>query len=154
VTGSADATWNSVPGSKSVTGYAFLLNGAAISWRCKVQPIIAQSSAEAEFCSLRDATCEAVYLRNLLGEAGCVQLQPTVIHQDNQPCIHLAENAITSSRCKHFVLRLDYVRQQLSLRVIVLKYCATGDMPSDVLTKILPAVSHHKFSSILMGAHN
>ena len=71
VVGFADATWGSIPdSSRSVSGYLFMINGAAVSWKCRVQSCVALSTAEAEFFSLCDATREAVYLRNLMQELG------------------------------------------------------------------------------------
>jgi len=152
--GSSDATWNSITTtSHSVTGYSFLLNSAAISWRTRVQMLVTLSSTESEHCALRDATCEALYLRGLLGETGNIQTQPTMIYQDNQSCIKLVQNAISSTRNKHFVMRINFVRQHICLGDVDVSYWQTGDMPSDVLTKILPRVMHNKFVSILHGTH-
>jgi hypothetical protein len=103
-----------VPGSsRSVSGYVFMLNGAAVSWRCRVQSCVALSTAEAEFFSLCEATREAVYLRNLLLEFGLPQTMATVIFEDNQPCIHLVRNPVTASRSKHVAIRFNFVRERL-----------------------------------------
>ena len=150
--GFADATWANVPeSSRSVSGYAFFVNGAAVSWRCKVQNLVALSTAEAEFVSLCDAVREAIYLRNLLQEMGLAQVQATTIYEDNQPCIHLARNPTISGKTKHIAMRFNAVREQLELGVIDVVYCPTEAMVADALTKILPKPQHIKLRAKLLG---
>ena len=54
--GFTDASFGSTESRRSVTGYVFLLNGAAISWKTRVQPTVALSTAESEYM----AACAAV----------------------------------------------------------------------------------------------
>ena len=49
-----------------MTGYIFILSGDALSWFSKKQPVVALSTAEAEYISLSSATQQAVWLRMLL----------------------------------------------------------------------------------------
>ena len=143
----------SVPGtSRSVSGYVFLLNGAAVSWRCKVQSTVALSTAEAEFDAMCSATREAVYMRGLLQEMGKPQVSATLINEDNQPCIALIKNPVTSSRTRHVALRFNFVREKLQAGLIDVVYCPTGDQLADILTKMLPRPQHCKLRSIIMGS--
>ena len=57
---------------RSTSGYLFLLNGAAVSWKTKRQDVVALSSTEAEFVSLSRAGQHAVSLRALLFELGAI----------------------------------------------------------------------------------
>jgi hypothetical protein len=66
--GYADSDYASQADRHSISGYAFFLGGGAISWSSKRQSVIALSSTEAEYISLANATREAVWLRNLLGD--------------------------------------------------------------------------------------
>ena len=50
----------------STTGNTFIFSGDAVSWFSKKQPVVALSTAEAEYVSLSSATQEAVWLRRLL----------------------------------------------------------------------------------------
>ena len=48
--GFVDSDWAGCPDSRrSTSGYALMLNGAAISWKSKRQSVVALSTAEAEF---------------------------------------------------------------------------------------------------------
>jgi len=62
----SDADWASTFDHHSYTSYAYLLGGAAISWRFQKQWTIASSSTEAEYVSLLEAVKEAAYLRSLI----------------------------------------------------------------------------------------
>eukprot|EP00168_Porphyra_purpurea_P018975 TRINITY_DN7328_c0_g1_i1.p1 TRINITY_DN7328_c0_g1~~TRINITY_DN7328_c0_g1_i1.p1 ORF type:complete len:454 (+),score=45.14 TRINITY_DN7328_c0_g1_i1:4329-5690(+) len=53
---------------RSTSGYAFLLNGAAVSWVSKLHPTVAVSTLEAEYIAPATAAREAMWLRLLLGE--------------------------------------------------------------------------------------
>lgn len=152
VHGYADATWANVPeSSRSVSGYAFFLNGAAVSWSCKVQKLVSLSTAEAEFVSLCEGVREALYLRNLLEEMGLQQPGPTIIYEDNQPCIHMARNPTTSGRTKHIAMRFNFVREQVEANIINVVYCPTQDMVADALTKVLPKPQHAHLRAQLLG---
>jgi hypothetical protein len=47
---------------KAISGYAFLLDGGAVSWSSKKQEIIALSMTEAEYVATTQATKEAIWL--------------------------------------------------------------------------------------------
>jgi hypothetical protein len=69
--GFVDANWASdVNDRKSTSGFVFTLAGAAISWSCKKQNVIALSSTEAEYVAAAHAAKEAVWLRRLLTMLG------------------------------------------------------------------------------------
>jgi hypothetical protein len=53
---------------KSTTGVLFFLNRSPISWQSTKQSIVAQSSCEAEYVVAANASCQALWLRRVLGE--------------------------------------------------------------------------------------
>jgi len=53
---------------RSRTGYVFMLNGAAVSWKSQRQQTVALSTAEAEYMALTAATQKALFLKQLLNE--------------------------------------------------------------------------------------
>jgi hypothetical protein len=68
LTGFSDASYAQLEGRRSTSGYTFIWNGAAITWRSKKQPIVATSSMEAEYIALSSAVKEALWIRKLLAE--------------------------------------------------------------------------------------
>ena len=77
---------------RSTTGYVFYLGVGAISWNSKRQPTVALSTMQAEYMAANQATKEAIWLRQLMADVGCVQHKATTIMCDNQGSIALAKN--------------------------------------------------------------
>ncbi|GJP38448.1 hypothetical protein CLOM_g22883 [Closterium sp. NIES-68] len=86
---------------KSHSGYVFCLNGAAISWQSKRQPVVALSTTESEYISLCQCIQEGVWLRRLFGEFGHAHTGGVPVFVDNQSAIALAQNACLHGRTKH-----------------------------------------------------
>lgn len=57
--------------------------------------------AEAEYITLAAATQEATWMRQLLEDLHSGQIEPTVIYEDNQPAICIAQNPQYHNRTKH-----------------------------------------------------
>ena len=147
-----DATYASdARTAKSVSGFVVLLNHAAVAWKTKRQRTVALSTAEAEYVALSEAAREILFLRGLLKDLGYPQ-STTVVHEDNQPAIHLALNPETSSRTKHLNVALHHVRELVQNSTIALQYCATEDMLADSFTKCsLPRARFELHRAILFG---
>jgi hypothetical protein len=133
---------------KSISGYLFQMNGAAISWRSKKQPIVSLSSMEAEYIAITAAIKEAQWLAKLEEELMMKQ-KKMVIFEDNQSTIKTAKNEIHTERSKHIDVRYHFVREQVQNGAIEIKYCPTGEMTADLMTKALGAIKHAKFSESL-----
>jgi len=88
--------------------------------------------------AVTQATKEAIWIRSLLKDLGDEQLEPTTIYEDNQSCIALAKNPVHHARSKHIDIQYHFVREQIILGAVVLKYLETKEMTADVLTKPLP----------------
>ena len=79
-----DSTWASDrKHRRSVGGIVMMLAGAAIYYRTRLQPTVAQSSTEAEFTNMADAGQAALYLKWILEELVIIMTEPTPIHADN-----------------------------------------------------------------------
>ncbi len=93
-----------------------------------------------------------IHLRQLLAEIGLPQGEPTVIHEDNNPCIHMANNPSTSARTKHIDLKYHIVRERVSNGDVKLVYVPTQDQVADVLTKSVSGPTLQRLRPWLMGA--
>ena len=139
LTGYADADWaGDLDDRKSTSGYVFMLGGGPISWKSRKQQSVALSSTEAEYLAMSDATTEAIWLRGLLDELGQTQLEPTVIHEDNQGSIALSKNPEKHSRMKHIDIRYHFIREKVTSKEIIPSYINTKEQLADILTKPIP----------------
>ena len=133
----------------SVTGYAFILSGAAISWASRKQPTVAHSSTEAEYMAASDAAKEAVWWRLFLSCLGYPMDDATSILSDNQGSISLSKNPEGHRRVKHIGVRHHYIREQVAKGTLTLDYVSTSQMAADVLTKAVSATQHRNTIKIL-----
>jgi hypothetical protein len=137
--GYTDADGASQPHRHAILGYAFFIDGGAISWRSRKQEIVTLSTAEAEYVAATHAAKEAVWLRRLKGELLSPLVNPTMIYCDNQAALKLATDDNYRARTKHIDICYHYIRQVISAGEIAITYCPTDDMTADILTKALPA---------------
>ena len=65
--GYTDSDWaGSVDDRKSTSGYVFHMGSEVISWNSKKQPIVALSTAEAEYVAATAAACQSIWMRRML----------------------------------------------------------------------------------------
>ena len=136
---------------RSVSAYVFQLAGAAISWKCRMQPTVALSSCEAEYMALAMAAQETIWLRTLLSELGFEQLFPTVIAEDNRGAIAIANNTLVHDRSKHIDIKHHFIRDTVERRQVVLQPVSTKLMVADILTKPLFKAQFQKLRGWLLG---
>jgi hypothetical protein len=147
--GFADASHAQESERKSRSGHVMIMAGAAISWYCKKQPVIAISSTEAEYYSLSEAIKEVLWIRQVFDEVGLPINSATAVHQDNMSTIAIAMNPIQHSRVKHMDVRTHFIRDHLDKEDLKLIWCPTEDMIADIFTKALPQGDHRKFTQLL-----
>lgn len=143
--GYCDADWGGdLETRRSTTGYVFFIGKGAISWNSKRQPTVALSTTEAEYMATTQAAKEAIWLRQLMTDIGCVQEKTMTIMSDNQGSIALAKNPKHHSRTKHIDVQHHFIREKVDMEEIELRYCPTEDMVADVLTKALAKDRHER----------
>ena len=83
------------------------------------------------------ATCEAIWMRKILVGIFGHQMDPTVIHFDNQSCIKLSVNPVFHDRSKHIYIRYHHLRYFVQRHIMLLRYISMQDQDADILTKAL-----------------
>ena len=102
IIGYTDSDWaKSIDDMKSTLGYAFSLGSKIFSWASKKQATVAQSTPEAEYVVVAEATSQAIWLRKIFKDMGEKQSEPTTINCDNKSAITMTKNPIHHSRTKH-----------------------------------------------------
>ena len=143
---------------KSVTGFCMRLGQQAVfDWSASVQKIVTKSSTEAELVAMSDKVDTIVVARLLLKELRLLRSRPTMVQytdhersqftdrlapvgifQDNQSAITIIQDVVYSGRTKHLDIRLKYLREQVRIGAVVLRYVRTALQLADVFTKGLP----------------
>ena len=136
IEGYCDADWaGDVKDRKSMSGYVFLLGGAAVSWKSCKQNCVALSTAESEYIALCAASQEAVWLQQLMGDLLSKTVHKTIIFEDNQSAICLTKNQQTHGRSKHIDIKFHFIRELVESGKVELVYCASKDNVADMFTK-------------------
>ena len=147
--GFSDADGTSQEHQHAITGFAFLIDGGAVSWSSKKQELVTLSTTEAEYVASSHASREALWLRRLIGEVFRPLQQPTPLYCDNQSAIALAQNDNYHARTKHIDIRYHFIRYVIEEGHIKLIYCPTDEMTADTLTKALHSIKAKHFASAL-----
>jgi Reverse transcriptase (RNA-dependent DNA polymerase) len=134
---------------KSTSGYIFKLANGPISYSSKLQSITAQSSTEAEYIAICNATKEAIYLKGLLEEIGYLKQENIPIFSDNNGAILLSKNPIFHNRTKHINIRYHLIRQKIADNTINIHYINTKNQPADGLTKPLVNSAFQNFLELI-----
>ena len=108
-----------------------------ISWSSRKQGSVSQSTAEAEYIVASVAGREAVWLKKLLSDLFSAELEPTIIHCDNQSCINLSKNPVFHDRSKHIEMRYHYVRDMVQKNILSIQYVLTTKQTAYIFTKPL-----------------
>jgi len=123
---------------KSITGYiCFLNHHSPVSWKTRVQPIVATSSTESEYLALTEAVKEAIWLEMFFNELNILPVSKPIIFEDNKSTILIAENPVLHQKTKHIDIRYHFIRQHVKDKTLTLQYCPTNKMIADMLTKAL-----------------
>lgn len=147
--GYTDADGASQEHRHAISGYAFILDGGAVSWASKKQELVTLSMTEAEYVAATHAAKEAIWLRRFLQETFRPLIFPTMLHCDNQSAIALAKDGAYHARTKHIDIRYHFIRFAIDEGAISLVYCPTGNMVADTLTKPLPSLKVKHFAAAL-----
>jgi hypothetical protein len=102
LSGYTDSDWaGSVSDRKITSRCCFSLGSTMISWQSRKQSSIALSTVEEEYIVACSASCEAIWIHNLLAGLFDLEMEATTILCDNQSCIKMIENLVFHDKLKH-----------------------------------------------------
>ena len=150
-----DAEWaDNVEYRRSTSEYIFFVGEGVVSWNSKQQQMVAQSIMEDKYMAMNQCTKEAIWLKNLMKDVGCVQKEATTIMCDNQGSMALAKNPTNHDRSKHINVQYHFIREKIDNTVVKLEYCPMQYMVADIVTKALGKDRHELLSEIMGLEYN
>ncbi|GJZ18638.1 putative ribonuclease H-like domain-containing protein [Tanacetum coccineum] len=119
---------------KSTTGGCQFLGCRLISWQCKKQTIVANSTTEAEYIAASNCCGQVLWLQNQLLNYG-YNFMKTKIHVDNESAICVVKNHVYHSKTKHIEIRHHFIRDSYEKKLIEMVKIHTDYNVADLLTK-------------------
>lgn len=128
LTAYSDSDWSACPLTRrSLCAYVVLLGDSLASWKTRKQRTVSRSSAEAEYRSMADATCELKWLKHLLFHFGFPHTKPMRLFCDSQSALHIAR-----TRCSMSVRNMS----RIIATMFVMRFKRDLSLPSTLLQRI------------------
>jgi hypothetical protein len=135
----------SVVEGKNTSGCCFSLGSGMISWLRRKQKLVALSTTEAKYIATNVVSREAVWLQKLIAGLFDLELEPALIHCNNQSCINISENIVFHDILKYIKIKYHYIRDMAQRGAVVLWYINTDEHIVNILTKPLSRVKYEYF---------
>ncbi|XP_071694320.1 secreted RxLR effector protein 161-like [Rutidosis leptorrhynchoides] len=141
--------------SRSQSGYVFILNGGAITWKSSKQKVVAQSTTEAEYIAASEAAQEAAWMKKFIADLGVMPSieDPIEIFCDNNGAIAQAKEPRLHHSTKHILRRFHYIRHIVGNGDVCISKVHTDQNLADPFTKAL-AQSKHEGHARCIGLRN
>jgi hypothetical protein len=130
---------------RATTGSVFLVNGGAVHWKSATQDYASRSTTDAEYRACCDATCDALWLQELLRDFNMV-CRPFLIKNDSQGALCAICNNNVTQRTKHIARQVGFVRDYHKKALVKFEHIMGSDNVADVLTKALGGTKHRRFT--------
>ena len=96
----------------SQSGYVFILNGGAVSWKSSKQETVVDSTIEAEYLATSEASKEGVWVRDFISLLGVIpySANPLDLYCDNSGAIAQDKELRQHQKSKHIERRYNLIR--------------------------------------------
>ncbi|GJZ81599.1 putative ribonuclease H-like domain-containing protein [Tanacetum coccineum] len=105
-----------------------------ISWQCKKQTVVANSTTEAEYVAAASCCGQVLWIQNQLLDYR-YNFMNTIINIDNNSTICIIENPVQHSKTKHIEIRHHFIRDCNAKKLIQMVKIHTDYNVADLLTK-------------------
>ncbi|GJZ23740.1 putative ribonuclease H-like domain-containing protein [Tanacetum coccineum] len=119
---------------KSTIGGCQFLGCRLISWQCKKQTVVANSTTEAEYIAASNCCGQVLWIQNQLLDYG-YNFMHTKIYIDNESTICIVKNPVFHSKTKHIEIRHHFIRDSNEKKLIQMIKIHTDQNVADLLTK-------------------
>nr|GEW15228.1 putative ribonuclease H-like domain-containing protein [Tanacetum cinerariifolium] len=116
--------------------YRFMIGSLMrlISWQCKKQTIVANSTTEAEYVVVANCCGQVLWIQKQLLDYG-FNFMNIKIYIDNESTICRVKNPVFHSKTKHIEIRHHFIRDAFEKKLIQVLKIHTDDNVADLLTK-------------------
>ncbi|GJV01000.1 ribonuclease H-like domain-containing protein [Tanacetum coccineum] len=134
---------------KSVSGFCDIFGMTLVSWKSKKQATVSRSSTEAEYMCMASATCEIIWISNLLQSLKVTSLYPINLFSDSSSAIQIAANPVFHEKTKHFEIDVHIVMETILAGIMRNVKVHTLDQIAYIFTKALGSMQHNKLCTLL-----
>ncbi|GJS73822.1 putative ribonuclease H-like domain-containing protein [Tanacetum coccineum] len=121
---------------KSTIGGCQFLRSRLISWQCKKQTIVSNSTTEAEYVAVANCYGQVLWIQNQMLDYG-YNFMNTKIFIDNESTICIVKNPVFHSKTKYIDIRHHFIRDSYEKILIQVIKIHTDHNVADLLTKAL-----------------
>ncbi|RDX73889.1 Copia protein, partial [Mucuna pruriens] len=93
--------------------------------------------AEAEYRVVASATCELIWVKQLIQELKFTDVQPMKLYCDNEAALHIASNSVFHERTKHIEIDCHFIREKLLAKEINTEFVNSSNQLAGIFTKSL-----------------
>ena len=136
---------------KSVSGVIIKLAGGAVLYKTQYQSTVAGSSTEAEFTAATEAAKYILHIRTILQEIGLRQEEATILFEDNQGALMMANAQRPTKRTRHMDIKHFIIQDWVAEDLLCLHRIPTADNFSDAMTKALGGTLFYRHMNYIMG---
>ncbi|GJW98156.1 putative ribonuclease H-like domain-containing protein [Tanacetum coccineum] len=119
---------------KSTIGGCQFLGSRLISWQCKKQTVVANSTTKAEYVAAASCCGQVLWIQNQMLDYG-YNFMNTKIFIDNESTICIVKNPVFHSKTKHIEIRHHFIRDSNEKKLIQMIKIHTDQNVADLLTK-------------------
>nr|GEV61687.1 hypothetical protein [Tanacetum cinerariifolium] len=127
---------------KSTTGGCQFFGSRLISWQCKNQTVVANSTTEAEYVVASSCCGKVLWIQNQMIDYG-YNFMNTKIFIDNESTIYIVKNPVFHSKTKHIEIIHHFIRDSYKKRLIQVIKIHTDHNVADLLTKAFDVSRFH-----------
>jgi hypothetical protein len=147
-----DASYAVHPDYRSHTGGAISFGRGAIACKSTKQKLNTKSSTEAETVGASDYLPNAIWIKMFMEAQGYI-ISSSILEQDNESAIKLAQNGRTSAgpKSRHINIRYFWLKDRIKSGDIAIRHCPTHQMLADFFTKPLQGQLFQRFKQVILG---
>ncbi|GJR61763.1 putative ribonuclease H-like domain-containing protein [Tanacetum coccineum] len=105
---------------KSTIGGCQFLRRRLISWQCKKQTIVANSTTKAEYVDAANCCGQVLWIQNQMLDYG-FNFMNTKIYIDNESTICIVKNPVFHSKTKHIEIRNHFIKDSYEKKLILMR---------------------------------